>query len=388
MKIGILTYYGDLNCGTNLQAYATLLAIEKAHPNDKVEIIPFHGFKFFLYPYKSLRPYAIRRDLIRIKKYEEFKRSCLKISKDKTILDTNQALDYIDSRHYDRIYVGADTLLELDRLPKGYDGLSAYWLKDIKAEKFLIAASAKNVEYEKLSAVQRIDMETALKQFTGIAVRDRATVELLSHFMSSEHIHYIPDPTFTLDIDYSYIENYISRKHIHIPKKSVFIQFFGNDIWVDGLIDQLHENDYKIVVVRPHKKADFELNDIGPLEQLGLYRYVDFVITHRFHDCVFSLKNGIPFLVYINKKQAMMTSNGNESKQISITKDFQLFPEAFLGTYNDQNWSHRIIERMEQIRLIFRKEIINSQLSQQKKIYWDYLTKTSLPSSLRQEILI
>lgn len=377
MKIGILTYYGDLNCGTNLQAYATLLAIEKAHPNAKVEIIPFHGFKFFLYPYKSLRPYAIRRDLIRIKKYEKFKRNYLKISKDKTILDPNQALDYIDSRHYDRIYVGADTLLELDRLPKGYDGLSAYWLKDIKAEKFLIAASAKNVEYEKLSAVQRIDMETTLKQFTGIAVRDRATVELLSHFMSSEHIHYIPDPTFTLDIDYSFIENYISRKHIHIPKKSVFIQFFGNDIWVDGLIDQLHENDYKIVVVRPHKKADFELNDIGPLEQLGLYRYVDFVITHRFHDCVFSLKNGTPFLVYIKNRQMFMTSKGNEAKQISITKDFSLYPEAFLGTCDDLNWTNDMLDRMKRVKRIFNAETMRKRILALKNTYWQYLTMSS-----------
>ena len=375
MKIGILTYYGDLNCGTNLQAYATLLAIEKMHPNDNVEIIPFHGFKFLLYPYKSLRFYSIIRDMIRIKKYVSFKRNYLKISKDKTILDVNQALDYIDSRHYDRIYVGADTLLELDRLPKGYNGLSAYWLKGIKAEKFLIAASAKNVEYEKLSTAQRIDMALALKQFTGIAVRDRATVELLLHFISSEHIHYIPDPTFTLDVNYSYIENYLNKKHILIPKKSVYIQFFGNDIWVDSMIDMFHENGYKIVVVRPHKKADFELNDIGPLEQLGLYRYVDFVITHRFHDCVFSLKNRTPFLVYIKNKQTFMTSNGNEAKQISISKDFQLFPEAFLGTSDDLTWTNNIQERMERVRQIFSEEKINKQISQQKDTYWNYLIK-------------
>ncbi len=45
MKIGLLTYYGDLNCGTNLQAYATFSAIKNVYPNDTVEVIPFHGFK-------------------------------------------------------------------------------------------------------------------------------------------------------------------------------------------------------------------------------------------------------------------------------------------------------------------------------------------------------
>ena len=337
MKIGILTYYGDLNCGTNLQAYATLLAIKSVYQNHQVEIIPFHGFKNHLYPYKSFRPYAIGRDIIRISKYWYLKRHYLGINSDKTITNVTDALAYINAQRYDRIYVGADTLLELDRLPKGYDGLSAYWLKDIRTEKYLIAASAKNVEYENLSAVQRKDMAIALKQFTGIAVRDRATVDLCSHFVQPEYIHYIPDPTFTLNINYSFIEKYLHKKHIQIPKKSVFIQFFGSDTWVDGVIDQLHAEGYTIVVARPHKKADFELNDIGPLEQLGLYRYVDFVITHRFHDCVFSLKNGTPFLVYIKDKQTMMTSKGNEAKQISIAKDFQLFPEAFLGTCDNLN---------------------------------------------------
>ena len=32
MKIGLLTYYGDLNCGTNMQALATFQAIKKVYP--------------------------------------------------------------------------------------------------------------------------------------------------------------------------------------------------------------------------------------------------------------------------------------------------------------------------------------------------------------------
>ena len=45
MKIGLLTYYGDLNnCGTNLQAYATYMELKKFYPNDEVEIVPIHTF--------------------------------------------------------------------------------------------------------------------------------------------------------------------------------------------------------------------------------------------------------------------------------------------------------------------------------------------------------
>lgn len=375
MKIGILTYYGDLNCGTNLQAYATLLAMRNAYPDDEVEIIPFHGFKSRLLPYKSFRPCAIIRDIVRIRKYREFKKNCLNIHCDRTVTDVRQALDYIQGRRYDKIYVGADTLLELDRLPKSFDGLSAYWLKDVTAEKYMIAASAKNTEYQNLSAKQKDDMGEALRQFKRIAVRDNVTMRLCLNFGVNDKVSYVPDPTFVLDVDYAYTESYLAQKGIKIQDKTVYIQFWGSDLWVDDMIDRLHSAGYKVLVVRPNKKADYELNDIGPLEQLGLYRYVDFVITHRFHDCVFSLKNNTPFLVYVKDKSIMMTSD-NESKQVSITKDFSLYPDAFLGSCDDLTWTECIVERISQVKSIWNADNIRRQLDAFKKRYLDYIELT------------
>ena len=148
MRVGLLTYYGDLNCGTNLQAYATLLALRKVYPDDDVEIIPFHGFRARMMPYKTFSPVNIYHDIIRFKKYADFKRNQLHVTHDHVITDVAKALDFIASRKYDIIYVGADTLLELDRLPKGYNGISAYWLKDVRTKKILIAASSKNVDFD------------------------------------------------------------------------------------------------------------------------------------------------------------------------------------------------------------------------------------------------
>ena len=126
MKIGILTYYGDLNFGTNLQAYSTYLMVKSLHENDEVEIIPFHGFYNFNKPFKSTSIKSVLRDCERIRKYAEFRKKYLNIKKDRTIRDVKKAISYINDRGYDRIYVGADTVLELDRLRKGEDGLSAY----------------------------------------------------------------------------------------------------------------------------------------------------------------------------------------------------------------------------------------------------------------------
>lgn len=374
MKIGLITYYGDLNCGTNLQAYATYMAIKKNYPNDTVNVIPFHGFKTEIRPYKSFNPVCIFRDIIRIYKYKDFKYNKLDIkSKDPIINDVEMALKYIASFNFDKIYVGADTLLELDRI--NFDGLSAYWLKDIKADKILIAASSKNVVYENLSLNQKKEMEKAVRQFKYIGVRDSATRKLLSHFVSSETIYDVPDPTFTIDIDMEVTRMYLYKRHIHIPKKSVFLHLYGDDLWANNLTKHFKSLGYTIVTPRPYKYSDIVLNDMGPLEQLGIYGYFELVITHRFHDCVFCLKNGTPFFVYVKSKKKFMTSE-NDSKHISLLKDFCLYPYSFLGCVDDGIYTDDIDNKMKVLRLHYNKEEINVSLQKRRQDYLNFLKMT------------
>lgn len=375
MKIGLLTYYGDLNCGTNLQAYATFLAIRNAYPNSEVEIIPFHGFRARMMPYKTFSPINIYRDIIRFKKYANFKRDKLCVIHDHIITDVAKALDFIASRKYDVIYVGADTLLELDRLPHGYDGISAYWLKDIKAKKILIAASSKNVDFEKLSRKQKEDLKVAANQFSHIGLRDNATINLFEHLLEDDkRIQYVPDPTFTFDINYSYIEKYLTLRNIRIPKKSVFIQFFGNDIWLNDAVTKLKRENYTIVTSRDVSWSDIVLIDMSPLEQIGLYRYVDFVITHRFHDGVFSLKNHTPFLIYIKSANEMIV-NG-ESKHISLLKSFEIYPQAYLGECDSKKGLKDILSCYRELKNVFDESKIDNILQRNKIAYIDFLKST------------
>lgn len=374
MKIGLLTYYGDLNCGTNLQAYATFSAIKNVYPNDTVEVIPFHGFKPEIRPYKSINPTSIFRDIIRIQKYRIFKREWLNIKrKDPIINNVETALRYIASLRFDRIYVGADTLLELDRITS--DGLSAYWLKDIKADKILIAASSKNVTYENLSPRQKNEMEQAVGQFKYIGIRDSATAKLLSHFVLSEKIYHVPDPTFTMDIDRNITRQYLKKKQLNIPNKSVFMHLYGNDVWADGLAKHFKSLGYAIVTPRPYKFSDIVLNDMGPLEQLGIYGYFGLVITHRFHDCVFCLKNGTPFFVYVKSRKTFMTSN-NDSKHVSLLKDFGLYPYGFLGCADDGISIEGIDERLEILKRRFENEKIKALLYGLRQDYLNFLKMT------------
>lgn len=376
MKIGILTYYGDLNCGTNLQAYATLRAVRQAYPNDEVEIIPFHGFKQRFLPYKTFSPVNLYHDFFRFKKYANFKKVNLGVEKDVVIKDVDEALRYIADRNYDVIYVGADTLLELDRLPKGFDGLSAYWLKDIKAKKVLIAASAKNVTFEKLTSRQKEEMAIAAQQFDSIGIRDRATFKLFATALGDDsRIHYVPDPTFTLDIDYSFIEAYLKKRKVTIPEKSVFVQFFGDDYWLNDAIKEVKAAGYTIVTNRGVSWSDIVLIDMSPLEQLGLYKKVSFAVTHRFHDGVFCMKNHTPVLIYVKSMNTFMTDEG-ESKHVSLLKDFGLYPQAFLGAVDSKDGLKGIMKSYEEVMKVYDVDKIESKLIENKIKYKNYLEST------------
>ena len=376
MKIGVLTYYGDLNCGTNLQAYATYMAVKKVYPNEQVEVVPIHTFiaisKFRKYlPFLTWFFYHTMED-----KYKAFKKDVLKVENDVVIYDVKEALDFISAQYYDKLFIGADTLLELDRLPEGYDGLSAYWLKDVKAKKYLLAASSKNVEYEKLTTKQKADMKEAANQFSGIAVRDRATSRLFSHVVDESRIEYISDPTFTLDIDYSYTENYLKKKGITIPEKAVLIHASMTEKWPKAVVKKLHALGYRVFTPRFNTWSDVCLNDMSPLEQLGIYRHFKFVITHRFHDSVFCMKNNTPVMVYVMEKKVMMTKDG-DSKHVSILKDFGLFPNAFLGCCQDDDFMNfDLEERINKVVNAFKPELVNAKIAEKAKEYMGYLERT------------
>ena len=375
MKIGLLTYYGDLNCGTNMQALSTLQAIQKAYPQDDVEIIPFHGFRARMMPYKTFSLKLIWDDVKRFKKYFDFKKNLLHVRHDVIIKDVETALQYIASRKYDVIYVGADTLLELDKLAEGYDGISAYWLKDIKAKKIVIAASSKNVSYNKLTDKQKADLKIAANQFSHIGVRDRATMALFEHLVGDgKKIDYIPDPTFTYDIDYTYIDAYLRKKGVKIPEKSVFLQFYGDDYWLEGVAKDLKSKGYTLITNRGVAWSDIVLVDMSPLEQVGLYRYVSFVITHRFHDGVFCMKNHTPALIYVKRGKEMMT--GGDSKHISLLKDFGLYPQAFLGALDSEEGLKNVWESYQETAKVFDEKRVEEILKRNKEIYLDYLEKT------------
>ncbi len=302
MKIGILTYSREYaNLGTNMQAYCTLQAVREAYPNAQVELIDYSYTTSRRRPYftdASLR--SLLLDYRRFRKYDNFFRQSLIFSKKcLTTSSVRHALDFVRQQRYDIIYVGADTVLEIKH--NSSSALTAYWLDDsIPSVKILAAASSFNVTYEALSPRQRQLAQRSIDAFALLGARDDATYRLLSHFTApgDTRLQMVPDPTFTFDIDYSFIEQYFAQKDLDLSRPMVCLHLLRDSCWASDLASAFRKEGYIVASLRPARYADIIFTDLSPFEQLGLYKHFSFVVTHRFHDVIFCLKNLTPVLAF------------------------------------------------------------------------------------------
>lgn len=378
-KIGVLTYIKEYsNLGTNMQSYCTLKAIEKAYPDAQVEILNYSGWKPAQRPYLTQVSFeSLKNDLIRIRKYKKFFAEELSLSKSNLISgDVEKSIAFIKKQNYKAIYVGSDTLLELKRAKK--DELTAYWLDEtIESKKFLIAASSHNVVFENLSDTQKDKIQKTIDQFSLLGVRDDATFRLLTNFIAKgdTRLQMVPDPTFTLKINYNKIEEYIFRKKLLFKKPIVCLHLLRNTTWASELADYFRKEGYLVASLRPAYYADLIFTDLSPFEQVGLYKYFDLVITHRFHDSIFCLKNLTPVIVF-PEHASDITQNG-ENKNKTLFKAFHLDTVNYVSDPQNINAAYLFkIHKKAILNFKNNEKHIKYMLEENKKNYELFVTKT------------
>lgn len=325
-KIGVLTYTREFsNLGTNMQSYCTLIAIQKAYPDAHVELINYSAWRPSKRPYFSnISLHSLRNDYVRMKKYKRFFKDQLVFNKRKLISsNVDKSLEFLKRQDYDAIYVGSDTVLELKMASQ--DNLTAYWLDPtIDCKKFLIAASSHNVVYDLLSKNQKNKIQKTIDGFSLLGVRDDATFRLLSNFTSKgdERLQIIPDPTFTYEIDYSYIEHYIEKRKIYFDKPIVCLHLTRDTKWARDVSEYFRKEGFVVASLRPAYYADVIFTDLSPFEQVGIYKYFDLVITHRFHDSIFCFENHTPVIVF--PEHVADITLYSENKNLTLFKSFNV----------------------------------------------------------------
>jgi Polysaccharide pyruvyl transferase len=333
MKIGILTYTREYaNLGTNMQAYCTLQAIRRAYPDSQVELVDYCPTSPSRRPYLThISLHSIKLDYRRFRKYDDFFACNLAFSREAlTTTALKRVLEFIRRQRYDVVYVGSDTVLEIKRGCK--DALTPYWLdSSISSTKILAAASSFNVTYETLSKHQQDLMQASIDAFALLGVRDDATFRLLSRFTTpgDPRLQIVPDPTFTYDIDYRYIEQYMARNRLSFPRPLVCLHLLRDSYWAADLATAFRKAGFIVASLRPARYADVIFTDLSPFEQIGLYRYFSLVVTHRFHDAIFCLKNLTPVLAF--PPQLSDVTSYSESKIDSLFRVFGVESSCYIS---------------------------------------------------------
>lgn len=371
-KIGILTYIKEYsNLGTNMQGYCTLKAIQKAYPDAHVELINYSGWKHGRRPYLSdISPLSLKNDFVRFAKYDAFFKKELTFGARKFVsADRDKSIKFIQEQNYDAIFVGSDTVLEFQRA--GQDTLTAYWLSGmVDCRKFLIAASSHNAVHENLSENQKDLIQKTIDDFSLLGVRDDPTFRLLSAFVQpgDARLRVIPDPTFIYEIDYSFVENYLRRKKLTFNKPVVCLHLLRDTKWAWDLSKYFRQAGFIVASLRPAHYADIIFTDLSPFEQMGIYRYFSLVITHRFHDAVFCLKNLTP--VVFSPEHVGDVTLHHESKTLTLFKQFGLERTNYIENKDDLTAQYLFESHQEAIRSVRRNEgFIRTVLKEQKDRY-------------------
>ncbi|GAO31483.1 polysaccharide pyruvyl transferase family protein [Geofilum rubicundum] len=384
-RIGILTYFtdipyfNDVNPGMNLQAYSVLKALSNQYPNSQVEFIRYHSWWAEWRPYISGMTFdSLLQDIKQFWKYYRFSSKFPRSKRALVTKSRNKAFKFFNSLNYDAIYVGSDTLLELFRFDS--NEVSPYWLNgEVIGKKFLLAASARETSIGGLSLNQIRLLKESVLSFDRLGVRDASTFSLVQNFLPQDdpRLEIVPDPTFSLEIDYAPAQVYLKKRQIQeLEKPIVCFHLVKTNLFAHQLADVFRKDGYMVVSLRPAPYADIVLKDLSPLEFAGIFKYFDFVITHRFHDSVFCLKNLCPFLLFL-PSPSYSNENG-DSKQSFLMESFGLKDENFIEDINVLS-PLEIREYAKRATLNFeaKKQIIEQKLHDLGDDFCNYLKITA-----------
>ena len=322
MKILVITFSRGLNPGTFMQAYGVRTGLLKIFPEAQISYLSFPDFKWdkgkrgkkdFIGHVLLQKAFAAYRLL----KYRRLENQLFSYTPTTDLFDydANEAKAIL--QNYDLVVVGSDTILEKVTGNSGQLGLNWGSSELCNAPHIFFAASASPANFandelllERLKAIA--------EKFIYIGLRDGLSVDLFTNKMKVDvPVYKQPDPSYYLDINEFRLPEYYVRKLK--GKKIAFYNFSPNFPYRKELADLIREKGYTVISSVYNPYADIKIDTIGPKEWAGIFRYCDIVITERFHDSLFALRNCKP-VIAVDWEKDRFSSTG-DSKTLRILKD-------------------------------------------------------------------
>lgn len=352
MKILVITFSRGLNPGTFMQAYGVRTGLLKIFPDAEINYLSFPDFKWdkgkrgekdFIGHVMLQKAFAAYRLL----KYRKLERKVFSYTPTMDLFDydANEAKAML--QEYDLVVVGSDTILEKATGSSGRLGLNWGSAELCHAPHVFFAASASPAGFaDDKMLLERL--KNIAGKFIYIGLRDGLTMDLFTNKMKvNVPVYKQPDPSYYLDANKFQLPEYYVHKLK--GKKIAFYNFSPNFPYRKELADLIRQKGYTVVSSVYNPYADVKIDTIGPKEWAGIFRHCDIVITERFHDSLFSLRNCKP-VIAVDWERNRFSATG-DSKTYRILKDYDL--QDFHCILEDGKQLIPIVEKIPQLLSCF-----------------------------------
>lgn len=317
MKILIITFTSGNNPGTFMQGLGVQTAMKRLYPTAQIDFLKFPDFKVNLGVrdkkaklWQTFRQKAA--SAYRLLKYNKLRKKMMCFTPTIDLFNYTKEDEAI-IRQYDLIVIGSDTILEEAYGKEGRIGLN--WMPfDVK--KIYFAASASPANF-----VPKDDLRKVAAKADFIGLRDNLTIDFFINKLGidEERIVKQPDPSYFLNINQFQLSS-SQQSRLKKGRKYVLYNFMSNFPLRKELADALRGIGYTVVSTAYNPYADISLETIDAYEWAGVFRLMDVIVTERFHDSVFGLRNECP-VVAIDWDPARF-SKGGDSKTLRILEDY------------------------------------------------------------------
>ena len=319
MKIGIITFHSANNFGANLQVYSTIGYLKKYG----IEPIVINWIPFDMEASSNQN-----MSLIQVEAHKKFIRNNLPCSE---ICRTDEdIIKVIENENIKGIIIGSDAVFRqrpfLWRIHLKKRGIilakkptidwrfpNPFWGSFISLMKkqipvIAMSVSSQNTQFRYIIGRFKIKMNSSLKQFELITVRDEWTRSMVKYLTNRAIIPSItPDPVFAYNQN---IKDQISKKELttkySLPDNYILISFRSQNVvsmeWLHSFQLLAEKNNLKCVALTMPDGITFNhpfLTSIepplSPEEWYGLIKYSSGYIGENMHPVLVALHNGVPF---------------------------------------------------------------------------------------------
>ena len=347
-----------------MQGLGVQTAMQKMYPQTQIDFLKFPDFKPSSVGIrdKNAKLWQTFRQKMasayRLLKYNKLRKQMMSFTPSIDLFHYTSEDEKI-IKQYDLVVIGSDTILEEAYGKDGKIGLN--WMPlDVKKIYFAASASPANFEPKK-------DLKKIAEGANFIGLRDNLTIDFFINKLgiSKERIVKQPDPSYFLVINQFKLSKKLASK-LKDGQRYVLYNFSSNFPLRKELADAIRSIGCKVVSTAYNPYADICLDTIDAFEWAGVFPLVDVIVTERFHDSVFGLRNGKPVIAVDWNPNRF--SKGGDSKTLRILEDYGMEKMHFnLCGKTDVS---PIMECLKNIETSFDRNLVTERNAEiQKNIY-------------------